>query len=655
MNGPRVTVALTGMDDRLKPAEGSCAYIHDMERDAEGVWQPVAGTLDITTFGPGTEGVTALHWFNPRGGQRWLLAERRFDAESSRIVYADWWAGGATVIAERRRLDSVQLGTQFIDFGRWCYILSPVDGLIRWNGFETWPAGFTTPPAPPLVAGPGQGFTEVDRAAKDYNTVGGITAELRRGVGPFASSSAADESWLYGYAVTLVNDLGQESPPSAIVWAVGANVDPDGRYLVRLSLARPPANARGVRWWRTTNLAGITTPAGGADLYLLHESPACGPVDLIDHKSDGELGPLLDRDQLGPTPVGARALVFWNSTAWAGGMPDNPTRMQYSSPLYVEQWPTENYLEIGSAQTGGIVAGAETGRGLVVFKEGGVYIIRGNPAAGFHVEAVDESVGTESPLAVVNVPSVGLLFLARSGPHAVVSSGNLDVPLRVVPLGGPIARWWRRKVGSNLRGARAVYDPVRGEVWFAVPEGGDPDPRVGIVLHVATGAWSVREDWPIGAMTHYRGRTFVSSWGNPGIHVLTRASRTKFDEAIAPQLHFAARFDVERHVHRVEVELVPWGEVSTVAVETRGDSASWTEQVAARPLVHPKHDRPAWGTALWDAAATWSDFELSHVAVSVREHFARLFETRLLLGRSRVVSAALVVGDTTGPSVRERR
>ncbi|HEY6866249.1 MAG TPA: hypothetical protein VI792_03265 [Candidatus Eisenbacteria bacterium] len=660
MKGQLQRYPVKGMDDGLLAQPDTAALLRDVELDNTGAWQAVPGTQDITTFS--SSPVTALTVFNPRGGQRWWVVERKSTEEVSQIAYADFLSTGgargrAVQITTRRRLDSVQLGTQFLEHGGWLYMLSPLDALIRWNGFFTGPVGFARPAPPPRVVGPDQGFDFVDKAGGNpaYAT---FNIKTQRGVGPTPNGS--DVNWLYGYALTVVNNLGQESPPSPIVYVSGTNENAagKGKKVVRVMTPRQDSGIRGVRLWRTINIKGSATPDNNVNLQLLAEFGSGAPVEYIDTASDAELGVLLDPDQTGPVPQGARAMAFWGGGMWLGGH-DDGTRVAYSAPGKVEQFPAINFIPVGTSATGRIVALVPMLRGLAVFKTGGVYVIKGDYSSGFHVETVSEIEGCAAPAAVVHVPGTGVFFLAGSGPRLLVGSLNDEQPTSVQIVGREILKFWRRRVAPVLWGARAVYDPERKEVWFAVPEGGDPDPRSGIVCHIGSGAWSVRQGWNVGAFCHYRGRTYLTSWAAAGIHVLTRAVRTKFGTAIAPYVRTnLIVFDPDpKHVHTVQFRLVAYGQSADdkLSLSTRTDGTTAVAQQQGWPTLRTMIDAPLWGVATWDPTAVWSDYEMELFPLSVQVPMARFLELTATFGpRFRMIDVAVVVGSTDGPQQRER-
>lgn len=679
-NTRRHQVKLGGIDDHVIPADGTAKSVVDLQWNVEGYWEACWGALEVTAFTVGSGAISSLHWFNPRPNQRWLITERRIDGDTSRISYVTWPAGTPTTILDRRRLDSNDQGTQFLDIGRWVYMLSPVDGITRWDGYKVYPVGFTAAAPPPRVSGPEQDFDHFDKAGIPFGSFG--DSPFQRGVGeqPVDPTGA---HWVYGYAATIVNDLGQESPLSPIIYIAGVNVlrvDPaeDGRHMIRLQYPRCANHIRAVRIWRTQNMVGVEGPSAGATVYLHSEWTTAAGFDYLDLKGDMELGIAFDPDGTGQIPVGARAMAHWQGRMWLAGMPDASSRLAFSSPLFQEQFPDVNYLPIGSSRTGPIVALHAVPHGLLVFKTGGVYMVKGDGFTGYRVETIDETKGTASPRGIQTVPSVGTFFLdPSSGPQVVIGSLENDQPTKVLPIGAGIRKLWRQQVGLQLEQVVSAYDPARDEVWWQVPEGGDPRQKLGIVLHTLTMQWSTRRDWAIGAMEFYDGRLWIGSWDDdehPGVFLVTAGVRTRFGENIVGVYTtnpLRLPDDEQFQFAWVEGVGLALGR-PTWSLSTRSDRApEQTAQAEHDPhSLHHTHDREIWGTGRWgigggdpkfgdyrDDDPPWTDYEVTRFPVSVRVPFAHEHQIRISSRRIRIAYLDLVIPthQAVKPKPLERR
>jgi hypothetical protein len=669
----RYSVELGGMDDRMLPEKGSAKLIENMQWVPEGYWELVSGATPVTAFTSGSGAISALHWFAPRPNQRWLITERRIGPVMSRIAYVDPVTGLPVTILNRRRLDSDDLGTQFLDMGRWVWMLSPIDGLVRWDGTRTSRVGFSGPAPAPTAKSEISGGPIEDQAGYEYNPVGDYQPNdiNQRGLGERViepSTDAEPNRWVYVYGLTMVNDLAQRSPMSPVVVVVGANnlYNGYGRGCVELSVPRAPAHVRGWEVWRSINLVDVGIVGQGVPMYRLGAYPTAAPFDMLDMKPDNELvlGELYVEDEVGAVPEAPRCMATWGGVNWLAGMSENPHRVVHSTPGFPEQFAPINHIDIGSASTGPIVALHPVPRGLLVFKTGSVHIVKGNAVDGFRSDEISSRHGSSSPRAIVTVPGIGTLFLDPSaGPLAVVGSLDDDGQTTIVPIGKGIRKFWTRQAGLLLGQAVVVYDSARDEVWWQIPEGGNSVPSIGLVLHVGSMQWSVRPGWDIGAFESYRGKVWMGSTDDtdaPGVFVLTQGSRRlpNGDDLEGTYTTNPLRLDEDAwQIMRVEGIGLAMGEVSW-EVSTRADRkvGNVVQSQTAPLLRHHSHDRDVWGKARWNADKRFTDPELTRFPVSVSTEMAFEHQVRIVSRDVRIARLDLIVNRAAlSPAPTERR
>lgn len=658
MPGKIEPVALGPAQEGIRSMADRAAEILDMRYDPEGIWETPPGLyriLETTANKP----VVGLFVFQQRPNQTHFVLEVANSETEALIQRARWPAGTVQTVDTRRRSAGVDGGTQFLQNGRWLYMFSSTDSPRRWDSNQVLPVGFSSVPAPPRVQGGDQGLSMdvVDQASRDFSTP---TQNLstQRGVGPEAAADGIGAEWRLGYAITLVNDQGQESPPSALAFASGTNDESTlfGRLLCRVGWDRQAPNIRAVRLWRTLNLIhGDPLLTRGLTLYLHSEYATANAVDLWDHTPDDELGVVtLDPQFAGLMPIAPRAAGFWQGGMWLGGASNDPTRLYYSYPGFPEQFPSNNYLIVGSPKTGAVVALVVTQRGLIVFKEHGVYLVRGSYAAGFTVTPLDETVGCAAPRAVELVPHLNAVaFLDASGPHLVVLA-NDDEAARVERLAG-CRRTWRLEVGSDLTGARVVHDAEFGEIWWLVPRGGYPFPDLGLVLHYrhpAGTGWSLRRGWGILSLHEHRGRVYAGGV-QEDLYVLTRASAAKslVDSGLNMESSYLTGVfeSPERQgVNEALVTVVGLGRAAAVHVDLETDRTEneRRQTATARAAQHTTHNRDVWGTAVWSAARLWTDLDPARVPVALGDkvawaHQVRISAASLTAAPARIGLAAL--------------
>jgi hypothetical protein len=638
-----------GMFEAVVEENGHGHSLVNLVHDPEGFWRETPGTLPVTNAAPGSGSVMSCTWFNPRPNLRWLVYEIATTAVRSLVQYVDFQTLAPVSICTRRRISSADKGTLFLENAGRLYLFSTVDAPLAWNGLWTSPVGFTGPAAAPLVAAGDQGFSRVDRAGGDMSGPTLKDRTTQRGVGDYPDGS--NSSWRYGYAQTFINEIGQESPLSSVQFASGFNgtANDVGKRMVRVKSPRGPDHVRGMRLYRTRNLINITDPGAQATMYLLEEFATGAGFDYCDQTSDPELGLPFDRDSVGPVPIAPAAAAFWAGSMWLGGAPVDPTRLHYSAPLFPEQFPSINYLEVGSSRTGHIVALKVTQRGLVVFKEGGVYFVRGSHAQGFQVETVSESVGCAAPRAIEYVRDLGLMFLSRTGPHVLVGSLTDDQPTKVVPIQG-IRRTWRRFAGS-LSQAVSVYQPELDEVWFHVPQGGTLTPTLGLVYHADIGQWSLRTG-PISCFTRHQAKTWVGSWDDtnaPGMHLLSYGASTFLGSTLTHSWSGLFTFSEARTLQVVDVWGVATGTSAPLSLTTTPDQRSPIPQTeVGKKQQANTAARDVWDTGKWNRG-DWSDHGVARLRMGVTMTTGREIGLAFAATRMRLFALNLVMAGLPSP------
>lgn len=640
--GQLVDVFLGGMDERPLHEPGTARDILNMVRDQDGVWRTAPGAYSVVGGDTLASAFIGLFWFQPNPNVRFLMYERQTSNQTSEVGYIEFPGGQPQDILTGRRLVASGIGaTIFVQVGRWLYLFSPVDAPVRWDGSRVEPVGFTGLPPTPRVYGLSEG-----NLVRDVS-IGGSTAteENVRGVGEWPG--AANTTWKYGWGISLVNRLGNESPVSSLVYSTGINSTPTTKRAVKLTTQVQPGHIFGVKFWRTKNLADSSTE-GGETVYLHSAWPVAHGFVLYDHKPDSELVIVNDPDSYGSVPPGPRAAAFWQNRMWLA-VNDGRGTVRFSTKGFVEQFPEINSLPIGSQSTGNTQRLYPVPGGLCVLKESGVYIIRAfiteNGAESFRAELVAEGIGCASPKAVEWVPGKGLLFLDITGPMLLqVAQTDFQVT-EVVPIGQTCRRQWRR-IG-NLRSACSVYNPELSEVWFNCPEGGNVYPQLGLVLHLGDMRWSVRYNyWPIAAFARYRGAVFVASWDDTadwGVQVLTFAANPS-SYGVTFESHYETnwtQFPEHMVVSSVEVLHIAQGDIATDLFTQEDRVESSRLQADDRGTLHHSHEREYWGVGLWGTDYVWHAYEPGWSRVSLyrfagRELLIRISGQNLALAHMRL-------------------
>jgi hypothetical protein len=484
-----------------------------------------------------------------------------------------------------------------------------------------------------------------------------------RGVGEIPTSTD-DEPWLYGYATTQINDLGHESPASAITWISGVNPGNDTaparrrKWTLRVDIQRAPQGVHGFRLWRTTNVHDVSTVGQqGAALYLVAEIPTGGQVEYFDGTPDNELGIELP-DTLGTFPHQAQYAHVFKGTMFTDGGSDR-SRVFYSAPLFIEQFPPQNFFILGDSTSGPVMGFKSTKNALVVFKRRGVYLIKGDPANGFYAETLTEDVGCASPRSIVEIPGVGTMFLSDDGPY--VLEGALT---RVTYIGGPISKFWNTEVNLKaLLNARASRYMKDREIWILLPEGGDDRTSLGLVFHYAVGGWSVRRGYTFSCLTEgrdHRGYLYLGSYDTTtaavtaGVHVyshgylhnatLGQTGGTTVNSKIESSwLNFGKRVTP----YHVNIRALNTGRALTFEWHADRDVLTWLGPPDATvKWADSERKEDVWDTGVWDTAK-WHPVVPVEVRLDPRFAGALEFQWRVTSSKLAVVGYDLVYVDPT--------
>lgn len=653
-------IPIRGMADGAIPPEGYHEELANVRRDPEGYWRELEGVLWVV--GLGAEPVIGLVDYVRRGNQRWLVYERG-DGDESVVGYVNWRTMAGVEITRRPRTAAADGGSSFLSVAGWLYIFTPQADPVRWDGERVVPVGWPSVPPAPLAAGGDQGFDAWDSAGASYGGAAGNAddvlknATTQRGVGTYPDSSATQ--WRRGYAVTFLNDLGMESPPSAVSWASGINSAADnfGRRMVRVEVPAGPDHAIATRLWATPDVSGLNAELVQPVLLLVHEAPHAGGFTYVDHTPDTELGVELLQDGLGPPPSGAYAPAFHAGRLWCASGTE-PTRLHYSELGLFEQFGGESWYQIGTSATGAIVAVVSLQRALYVFKERGIYIVREG-----EVRALSTQHGIRSPQAVAIVPG-GLAFLDEdAGPCLIQGTTDDDQPTVIAAIPG-IRRTWRRYCSREQYSARVLYDPEHDEVWWHVCEGGAVRPTLGLVFHVSTQGWSLRPDWSVDAMLRVGQRVLVGTEdvtaATPcGIGILTRASRTRpgSSDPIVASLT-SSWSEMVRPVMIRGVELLTEAvgkEAVNVYTAANRKATRVLRTESGRQQAHTDHTRPLWGDR-WAVLDEWADLEPARVPVDFERTSAFSFQVRVEAERMRLYGMRLILEpEPAAPANRSER
>ena len=376
------------------------------------------------------------------------------------------------------------------------------------------------------------------------------------------------------------------------------------------------------RVYRTLNLADsngdLIEVQGGENFYFLREIQDNVTTYFEDGNQDHILGSLMDPDDFGHWPRGAKYLAVFKNTMFIAGMANNEVR--FSAPNMPEVFPQDNLFQIGDGDMGAITGIYPTKNALVVFKARGVYLIKGDPMSGFYAQTLTRDIGCSAPNSVKEVPNVGLVFLSTSGVYALSGAlENTGTQTGFVQISTPIPDEIERINKSAIVNAFGTVYHEDKEYWLTVPTLGSVKNDRVLVYHYDIGAWSIRNNFPIAAMVETRDHRGYLIFGshdttnNPGLHCYTRGTSSKGTKDSTSSLYQTIHLDfgsVYRTIQpaHVCVYAVGYGEndINLNYKVNRQVSSALPSKIGTDQL-YPLDNLAKYDDATWGGGKAWSN------------------------------------------------
>lgn len=624
MKTQRFEVArLRGMDTRWRVSPDSAAEIREMTWDLYDGWR-TAGAYDLITGstydwgGTGAPGlIHSIHYLSRHNGAtRDILFEdstgslRRIDTDGFLDVGTPHKAlrdirGDAFDGSTRSRFvpKTSTAGTQSITFGGRLYLVNGHDEPSVYDGRVVSRAGFSLSPGQPSatvvyrenynnyisgggsftrfflgtrVRGQGLGSCSPKGAMAEYDRANqhNISDYPKKSAHKIGTGGSAEKTKIrlypdgkqcgYQYRVTFVNRRGQESPMSEPSSVCEFECAAGKRRFTCVTIPVGDADVVARRVYRTRDIyddnGNSISPEIGRNFYLVKEIQDNEATTFEDGVMDSNLGRLTDPEDFGPFPTQARFISSFKNTVFLAGMPDNLVR--FSAPGMPEVFPRDNVFDLGGSGSGEITGMYSTTNALIVFKEHGVYLVKGDPSRGFVAQTLNRDIGCIAPNSIRDVPQTGLVFLSSNGVYVIKGAlENTGSATSIVELSTPIQRLMDRVSFSAAGSAVSVINRDNKEFWLCVPTIGKKNNLL-LVWHYEVGAWSYRENYPIQCATEIQGRRPYVLFGShdtknsPGIYVFSDFYRTKnesgsfFEEyidgngAVIPSVSYTATLDL---------------------------------------------------------------------------------------------------------------
>lgn len=306
----------------------------------------------------------------------------------------------------------------------------------------------------------------------------------------------------FQYKVSFISDTGSESPlspPAGISWQNEGTVG--YRYAVGMRVPTGPKGTVARRIYRTNNYGkGLATTDDYTSYFAfdIRNSVEDLAYDAYRPASLGAIAPSVGDSIPLPCPEARFGAMFADCLWLDGGFNDAYT-LYYSAAGRPDQFAASSYIHL-SGDNGGITALFAWYNVLLVFRERGIDVVRGNANAGFTVTTLSTQVSCKSPNTIDTVPDVGVVFLAVDGIYALSGGFEGGAVARLVKLTESLESTMTRATQDTLARAVGRYSALTNEYHCYFAADGQDRPSIGVVWHVDKKGWSLRTGFPVGAL-----------------------------------------------------------------------------------------------------------------------------------------------------------
>lgn len=537
-NGKLVISPIEGMDERYPANPKSADLVQNMyvNKRTKG-WDSRIGyekyLPKLTNFSPwsGNSRIDSVYiWSRHAGAQQWVL----YETEGA-IYYLKPFQASVGATAPRQYLllgrsvpTPSEPCTQYCPMGRFLMILNGSDRPMKWAGWplemkaaaltapvskNLYPLGWDAIPSPPqpwdVQVNP-QTLTprSVSIPAQGDDIFLGDPTET--GTPPIGHDN------VYYYRVTFVNNAGSESPISSPSQAVSWTTPPSGypvvgvrnkTYATMLEIPRGPDGTVARRIYRTKNQASsfdgqFDIRNGDGLFYYVGQVDNNSEEIYLDVSADTLLGsaaPLPSQSTPFPASLARFAAVYQGCLFLDGGA-DEDTRLYYSDPGKPDTYNALSFMDLSGTEGGAITGLYSHYNILLVFRERSVAVVLGNYNDGFQATTLRQNISPRGINTVASVPDLGVVFLCEDGIYVMKGGNAGGATMDIVKISDPISGTLDRLNKDLLPRAVGGYSPKWREyhVYFAAD--GQDRPLIGVVLHLDTLQWSVRTQFPVGAL-----------------------------------------------------------------------------------------------------------------------------------------------------------
>ena len=511
---------IVGIDERIPAPDNSSILIDNWTYDAHTkTWSNYIGFEEYfhKTNRPYTASTSQMYddksidsiyvYQRHNSAQQWVLFE-----QDGKLKYLVPSAGQAanqvcqTLLSDRHIPTIQEAHTNYTPYGRYVIITNGIDGPIKYRGGDrTYPLGWDRRPGRLDVVTPDnfdqdirplnyvEATSNFELGQNEIEGASTFKSQFFEGVGFVTGSDGTNE---YRYKVSFLNEAGSESPISEatqkIQWDTlditkGTNVYAN-RACPVMQIPIGPTGTVARRLYRTTNK--------GTVFQFLDEIKNNTDTVYVDYREDTQLGATAPNDSdsiIFPAPGGRFTATFKNCLFIDGGIADG-SRLYYSQPNQPDTFKDTNFFEVGTREGGDITGMEVYYNSLLIFREQAIDLVRGDALNGFELVPFITGIGTKSHHCIINVPTIGIMFLGQDGIYAI--NGGLDggSSLGIQKISDPIQQYIERISLDGLPHAVGVYTSQWREVQFYVPLDDGNQLTHALVYHIDSQSFSIRNN-----------------------------------------------------------------------------------------------------------------------------------------------------------------
>ena len=468
-------VNVTGLDTRVWQKDGAANDAEGVVFTLRGEVAKVKGMVPLIDWTDGnppfvTNGAFALYQLHHHGSTEILIS---YD---DKIVVVQGNAVHTLIqnLRSQRRPRDAARSCQYAD------MIMFFDGISqnqRYDGHVVAPVGISAPP-PQLAP------TLIDAGSADE-----LFSNLAMKKGTTTTT--------YSYVQTYVNDRGQESEPS-VVGSTNDSVIGSTGFVYNVAVVSDCSpqqdNVVSRRFYRATDGLTFTlmrAMSGIKGKLFMDYTPAGNEVSTVVLSPEGTNS---------PPPISKSAFVF-RGRVYYWGSSETPSFLFYSGVNAPESVPTQNVLDVSTAD-GDIVTGHAVAQDYaLVFKRRSIYLLSHDREEQPLLSPISQGIGAVSDRAIVQFDG-RVYFLSDDG--FMVTDGS-----RTQPLSRELDEWVRLLPPAHLADAFGWSDRSGRRVMLSVNSGGSEYNNEVWAIHVDTGAITRLTGFVLGAAMNYKHETLV--------------------------------------------------------------------------------------------------------------------------------------------------